>query len=220
MAPSRRPAAGQRDVEPGRARCCRRSRSASVGQRAPRAGASSSRLASLAAAPDHRPLVGGSVPSERSSWVSAPWRPRKRTRRAFEIGRGAPRALDRALRASPAMASTRGCAAATSPGASSARLRLGRLGELGEGRRVADRHLGEHLAIEQDAGLLQRGDEHGVREPGLRAGRVDPGDPQPRGTDASWPCDRGTRIRPPAARSRRRCGSSLRTVRRRSPWPS
>src|SRR2546422_804046 len=48
-------------------------------------------------------------------------------------------------------------------------LRLGGLGELREPLRVAHRHLGQHLAIEQDPGLLQRGHEPRVREPGLAA---------------------------------------------------
>src|SRR5262245_39788597 len=78
-----------------------------------------------------------------------------------------------AARASPATASTRGWL--TPP---SARLGLGGLGELGERAGIADREVGEHLAIEQHAGLLQRGHEARVGQPGLAARGVDAHDPQ------------------------------------------
>src|SRR5205823_1987723 len=57
-------------------------------------------------------------------------------------------------------------------------LRLDGLGELREPLRVAHRYLGQHLAIEQDPGLLQRGHEPRVREPGLAARGVDANDPE------------------------------------------
>src|SRR5207244_10764799 len=50
--------------------------------------------------------------------------------------------------------------------------------ELREPLRVAPRDLGQHLAMEQDPGLLQRGHEPRVREPGLAARGVDANDPE------------------------------------------
>src|SRR5262249_2821439 len=57
--------------------------------------------------------------------------------------------------------------------------RLGLLRELRERVGVADREVGEHLAVELDVGRLQPGDELVVRE-AVRAGAgVDPNDPEP-----------------------------------------
>src|SRR5262249_45057813 len=76
-------------------------------------------------------------------------------------------------RASPVRASTRGWL--TRP---SACLGLCGLGELGERAGVADRELGEHLAIEQHAGLLEGRHEARIGQPRLAAGRVDAHDPE------------------------------------------
>src|SRR5215813_2111245 len=82
-------------------------------------------------------------------------------------------AVPMAARASPATASTRGWL--TPP---SACLGLRGLGELGERAGVADRELGEHLAIEQHAGLLEGRHEARIGQPRLAAGRVDAHDPE------------------------------------------
>src|SRR5207244_4667960 len=55
---------------------------------------------------------------------------------------------------------------------------LFRSGELREPLRVAHRHLGQDLAIEQDPGPLERGHEPRVREPDLTARGVDADDPE------------------------------------------
>src|SRR5919204_6052879 len=78
-----------------------------------------------------------------------------------------------AARASAATASTRGWLTPLS-----ARLGLCGLGELGERAGVADRELGEDLAIEQHASLLEGGHEARVRHPGLTARRIDADDPE------------------------------------------
>src|SRR5262249_34973476 len=52
------------------------------------------------------------------------------------------------------------------------------LGELRERRRIGDRQLRQHLAIEVDAGLLEGGHELRVREPHLAARSVDAYDPE------------------------------------------
>src|SRR2546426_8436962 len=52
------------------------------------------------------------------------------------------------------------------------------LGELRERGRIGHRQLRQHLAIEVDPRLLERGHEFRVREPYLAARRVDPHDPE------------------------------------------
>src|SRR2546427_753633 len=52
------------------------------------------------------------------------------------------------------------------------------LGELRERGRIGHRQLRQHLAIEVDPRLLERGHEFRVREPHLAARRVDPHDPE------------------------------------------
>src|SRR6266404_9075875 len=77
-----------------------------------------------------------------------------------------------AARACWTMASTRGCATKLSA------LGFSGLGELRELQRIGDRQLRQHLAIEVDAGLLERRHELRVREPHLATRRVDPHDPE------------------------------------------
>src|SRR6266478_9247693 len=77
-----------------------------------------------------------------------------------------------AARACWTMASTRGCATKLSA------LGFSGLGELRERRRIGDRQLRQHLAIEVDARLLERRHELRVREPDLAARGVDPHDPE------------------------------------------
>src|SRR5690606_35741252 len=48
-----------------------------------------------------------------------------------------------------------------------------------EGLAVADRQIGQHLAVDLDARPLQATDEAAVRQPALPGRGVDPGDPQP-----------------------------------------
>ena len=55
---------------------------------------------------------------------------------------------------------------------------LGDLGELSESIGIGDGHVGEHLAIELHAGLLEAVHEHGVRHTVDASGGVDTGDPQ------------------------------------------
>src|SRR5262249_55901934 len=57
-------------------------------------------------------------------------------------------------------------------------LGFGGLGELRERRRIHHRQLRQHLAIQMDSGLLERGDEPRVRQPRRPAGGVDPDDPE------------------------------------------
>src|SRR5262249_4593253 len=52
------------------------------------------------------------------------------------------------------------------------------LGQLREGRRIGDGELGQDLPIEHDAGVLEPGHEHGVREPHLPTRRVHADDPE------------------------------------------
>src|SRR3989475_6860994 len=77
-----------------------------------------------------------------------------------------------AARACWTMASTRGCATKLSA------LGFSGLGELRERRRIGDRQLRQHLAVEGDPRLSERGHEPGVRESHLAAGGVDPHDPE------------------------------------------
>src|SRR5919108_3512957 len=168
------PRGGRRpgSVRSGRARSRSRRRSvSSISPSRTSSRASSSRFASLAEAPTSGRSSAGRVPSDLRICVSAPERPRYLTRTASSSLEGAAPAM--AARASPATASTRGWATT-----GSARLGFGRLGELGEGGRIAHGELGQHLAIEQDARLLQRGHERRVRQPRLTAGRVDANDPE------------------------------------------
>src|SRR5581483_900408 len=52
-------------------------------------------------------------------------------------------------------------------------------GDGAEGRRVADREVGEHLAVELDSGLRAPVDELVVRQPVHAGGSVDARDPEP-----------------------------------------
>jgi len=54
----------------------------------------------------------------------------------------------------------------------------GQVDQRGERGRVADRQLGEDLAVHLDAGALEALDEAVVGEAVLPGGRVDAGDPQ------------------------------------------
>src|SRR4029079_16138381 len=56
--------------------------------------------------------------------------------------------------------------------------RARRLDDLLESRRIANRQVGENLAIERDVGLVERRDEARVRDPELTGGGVDAGDPE------------------------------------------
>src|SRR5687768_14929728 len=168
------PRGGRRpgNVRSGRARSRWRRRSlSSISPRRTSRTASSARFVSLAAAPTSGRSSAGRVPSDFKIWVRAPERPRYLTRTASSsLEEAAP---PMAARASLATASTRGWATT-----GSARLGFGRLGELGEGGRIAHGEVGQHLAIEQDARFLQRGHEGRIGQPGLAAGRVDANDPQ------------------------------------------
>ena len=55
---------------------------------------------------------------------------------------------------------------------------LGDVCQRGERRCIVDSHIGEHLAVELDAGLLQTVHETGVRNAVDAGSRVDAGDPQ------------------------------------------
>ena len=55
---------------------------------------------------------------------------------------------------------------------------LGLLGQSGESGGIADGDLGEHLAVEIDAGLLQTVDERGIVHAVELRGSGDSGDPQ------------------------------------------
>src|SRR5215475_2352054 len=55
---------------------------------------------------------------------------------------------------------------------------LGQVDQAGEGGRVADRELGEDLAVDLDARRLQALDEPVVGHAVLPGGSIDPGDPQ------------------------------------------
>src|SRR5829696_6242104 len=55
---------------------------------------------------------------------------------------------------------------------------LGLLGDLAEGRGVADRDVGQHLPVERDLGLAQPRDELVVGQPFAARGCVDPHDPK------------------------------------------
>src|SRR6267143_1544796 len=168
------PRAGRRPGSVRSGRSLSRWRRRSVARAASRrdsSSASSSRLASLAAAPTCGRSSAGSAPRDLRICVRPPERPRYRTRIASSSADEA--APSMAARASPATASTRGWL--TPP---SARLGLGGLGELGERAGVADGELGEHLAVQQHARLLQRGHEARVGQAGLAARRVDAYDPE------------------------------------------
>src|SRR5688572_4034112 len=52
-------------------------------------------------------------------------------------------------------------------------------GDLGERRRLRGGHVGQHLAVEGDAGGFQPAHELRVRQPVVARRRVDPDDPQP-----------------------------------------
>ena len=54
----------------------------------------------------------------------------------------------------------------------------GDLGDAGEGRRIAHGDVGQDLAIEDNAGLLEPADERAVGEAVLASGGVEPHDPQ------------------------------------------
>ncbi len=94
---------------------------------------------------------------------------------------------------------------------------LGGLRQLGESLRVPHREIGQHLAVELAAGLLEAPDEPVVGESVQARRRVDPEDPEADGNRACGGGGRGRRRRatgpPPAWRCGRR-GSE----RRSSPW--
>src|SRR3989442_8894925 len=169
------PRAGRRpgSVRSGRSRsrACRCSRERASSMR-PSSRSSSSRLAALAAAPSSGRSGGGATGMlVRMNWVSFPCRPRKRTRTSSSSDADFPGTA--AARASATIASTRGWL--TPP---SARLGLRGLGELGERAGIAEGELGEDLAVQQHARLLQGGHEARVGQPGLAARRVDAHDPE------------------------------------------
>src|SRR5262249_35056909 len=114
--------------------------------------------------------AAGIPPSERSSPVSSPERPRTRTRICSRSD--VERAPATSARARSRSAWTRWSAA--TPRALGPR----RLRELGRGGRIGDGQLGEDLPVEDAARLLQARHEDGVREPELPARGVDPDDPQ------------------------------------------
>src|SRR5688572_16323826 len=68
--------------------------------------------------------------------------------------------------------------AATGVGSGSDLCALGQLHDATECPAVADREVGQDLAVDLDLRLLETGDELPVRQPVLAGGRIDPDDPQ------------------------------------------
>src|SRR4029453_7606079 len=151
-------------------RARRRSSSLRVSMRAVSA-ASSACLTSLACCPTFGRSAAGSEPSERSSRVSSPERPRTRTRSASRSD------VDRAPAIS-ARARSWICWTRGSPFTLGAARRSRRLRQLGEGGGVVHGELGQDLPTQRDAGFLEPIHESRVREPEGAARRVHADDPE------------------------------------------
>src|SRR6185503_2707630 len=147
---------------------CRCSAAFSASRRSAMA-ASTLPLARLASWPTRGRSDAGMPPSARRSPVSSPERPSTRTRTCSRSD------VDRAPATS---ARARSRTAWTWSAATLCVLGPGRLRELGEGGLVGDGQLGEDLAVDLDARLLQPVHEDGIRQPELATGGVDADDPE------------------------------------------